>query len=238
MREHHNIQSVTDWQLHESGNINNIITFNGQGCSGKTTQSKLLVESGDGKYKRIHSYKLRSVFREEIYNELGRKETCITYPKGHCQTLYEVEILGIPTLAWLTAHFYKTVKPRMLKGSIVVLDHYLGDYYADTLAGVNIEKFRSFVREHLAIPDFDQGTHFYLDIDDHEIYKERWRKREEKNPPQERRKPPVTPCDFKKRRERYQKLCELTPLKHINATMRESEIAKSVLRALEDTQAS
>ena len=90
----------------------------------------------------------------------------------------------------------------------------------------------------MAIPDFDQGTHFYLDIDDHEMYKCRWRKREEKKPPQERREPPVALSVFEERRERYQELCELTPLKCINATMRESEIAKSVLRALEDTQAS
>ena len=226
MREHHNIQSVTDWQLHESGNINNIITFNGQGCSGKTTQSKLLVESGDGKYKRIHSYKLRSVFREEIYNELGRKETCITYPKGHCQTLYEVEILGIPTLAWLTAHFYKKVKPRMLKGSIVVLDHYLGDYYADMLAGVDIEKFRLFVREHLAIPDFDQGIHFYLDID-YDTYQKRWRNREGTDPP-------VSPSIFKERRGRYLELYKKGYLKCINATgTSKDKIAEKVAKEIE-----
>ena len=80
---------------------------------GKTTQSKLLVESDDGKYKLFHSYKLRRVFREEIYNELGRKCTRIKYPDSNAQdqTLYEVEVLGIPTLAWLTAQFYKEIKP-------------------------------------------------------------------------------------------------------------------------------
>ena len=245
MREHHNIQSVTDWQLHESGNINNIITFNGQGCSGKTTQAKRLVQakscSSTESYTYMLTHALRSDFEKKFYNQLGRKETCITYPKGHCQTLHEVEVLGIPSIAWLTAHFHLRVKPLLLGGSIVVFDHYIGDYYADMLAGANIGNFLSLVRENLAIPDFDQGTHFYLDIDDHEIYKERWRKREEKKHPknpEKRRKPSVTLCVFKERRERYQKLCELTPLKRINATMRKSEIAKSVLRALEDTQAS
>lgn len=197
-----------------------IITFNGQGCSGKTTQSKRLVKSDGGKYKRVHSYELRSNFEKKLYKELGSMKTCVKYldGSGTRKPLYQVEVIGIPTLAWLTAHFYKEVKPLMLKGSIVVLDHYLGDYYADMLAGVDIGKFGSFVRKHLAIPDFNQGIHFYLDIDDHEIYKERWCKREEKKPPQERRKPPVTPCVFKERRERYQKLCELTPLICINAT--------------------
>ena len=244
MREHHNIQSVTDWQLHESGNINNIITFNGQGCSGKTTQvKKLLAKSNKEKYERIHSYKLRRHFREKVYKKTDGMDTCIKYlnESGTCKKLYNVEVLGHPSFAWLIANFYKDVKPLMLKGTTVVLDHYIADYYADMLACVDIEDFRSLVREDLAIPDFDQGTHFYLDIDDHEMYKCRWRKREEKKHPknpEKRREPPVAACDFKKRRERYQELCRLTPLKYINATACESEIAKSVLRTLEDTQAS
>lgn len=189
-----------------------IITFNGQGCSGKTTQSKLLVESDDGKYKPIHSYKLRSNFKKHFYKELGSMNTCIKYldESGTCKPLYQVEVYGIPTLAWLTAHFYKEVKPLMLKGSIVVLDHYLGDYYANMLAGVDIEKFRSFVCEHLAIPDFDQGIHFYLDID-YDTYQNRWRKREGTDPP-------VSPSIFKERRGRYLELYKKGYLKCINAT--------------------
>ena len=213
-----------------------IITFNGQGCSGKTTQSKLLIESDDWKYKCIHSYKLRRIFRKEIYNELGRKRTRIKYPDSDApdQTLYEVEVLGIPTLAWLTAQFYKEVKPLQQEDYILVLDHYIGDFYADMLAGVDIEKFQSFVREHLAIPDFNQGIHFYLDINDHKIYQKRWRKREEKKPPKERREPPVTLKIFEERRERYQKLCELTPLICINATgVSKDKVAEKVAKEIE-----
>lgn len=236
MREHNNIQSTTDCQLYESDKINNIVTFNGQGCSGKTTQSKLLAESNEGKYRRIYSYKLREDFEEKVYESLNRKNTCIKYsdPNVPDQTLYMVEVLGIPTLAWLTAHFYKEVKPLMLKGSIVVLDHYIGDFYADMLADVNIEDFRSFVRKHLAIPDFNQGTHFYLDIDDHKIYQERWCKREEQKKPEERRDPPVCKALFEERRERYLKLCEKTPMKCINATGCQHEIAKEVQGILKD----
>ena len=236
MREHHNIQSVTDWQLHESGNINNIITFNGQGCSGKTTQAKLLVEAKSGSstqsYQYMLSHALRDDFKKKFYDHLGRKDVGITYADGSRQKLLEVEIWGIPSLAWLTAYFHLRVKPLLLGGSIIVFDHYIGDYYADMLAGANIENFRSLVREDLAIPDFDQGTHFYLDIDDHEVYQERWRKREEKKPPKERTEPPVTLKIFEERRERYQKLCELTPLKCINATVRESEVAKEIQKVL------
>ena len=230
MREHHSIQSVTDCQLYESDKINNIVTFNGQGCSGKTTQVKKLAKSDKKKYECIHTHALRSDFEKKLYNQLGRKETCITYPEGHCQTLHEVEVLGIPSIAWLTAYFHLRVKPLLLGGSIVVFDHYIADYYADMLACANIEDFRSLVREYLAIPDFDQGTHFYLDID-YEAYKCRWRKREGTEPR-------VTPSVFEERRERYKELCKLTPLKCINATVCEDEVAKTVLRALEDTQAS
>lgn len=226
-----------DCQLYESDKINNIVTFNGQGCSGKTTQVKLLAKPGQEKYKRIHSYKLRRQFTEKVYKKTEGMDTCIKYlnESGTCKKLYNVEVLGHPSFAWLIVNFYKEVQPLMLRGTTVVLDHYIGDYYADMLACVDIEDFLSFVREDLAIPDFHQGNHFYLDIDDHKIYQERWYKREEeKHPknPEKRRKPPVTPSVFEKRRERYQKLCEVTPLKCINATMCQDEIAKSVLRAL------
>ena len=213
-----------------------IITFNGQGCSGKTTQSRLLVKSNEEKYRRIYSYKLREDFEEKVYESLCRRDTCIKYPDSDApdQTLHMVEVLGIPTLAWLMAQFYKEVKPLQEEDYIVVLDHYIGDFYADMLAGVDIEKFQSFVCEHLAIPDFNQGIHFYLDIDDHKIYQKRWRKREEKKPPKERREPPVTLKIFEERRERYQKLCELTPLICINATgASENKVAEKVAKEIE-----
>lgn len=208
--------------------LSKIITFNGQGCSGKTTQSKLLVESGDGKYKRVHSYELRSNFKKHFYKELGSMNACIKYldESGTCKPLYQVEVNGIPTLAWLTAHFYKEVKPRLLKGFTVVLDHYLGDYYADMLAGVDIEIFRLFVREHLAIPDFNQGIHFYLDID-YDTYQNRWRKREGTEPP-------VSPSIFKERRGRYLELYKKGYLKCINATgASEDKIAEKVAKEIE-----
>ena len=158
-----------------------IITFNGQGCSGKTTQSKRLSESNGNKYKRIHSYRLRSDFEDKIYNQLGRKDTCIKYSDSPDQTLHQVEILGIPTLAWLTAYFHLKVKP-LQENYIVVLDHYIGDFYADMLKGFDPAKFQNFVKDHLGIPHFKQGTHFYLDID-YNTYQDRWGKREGTKPP-------------------------------------------------------
>ena len=227
-------QNEADEQLCK---LDNIITFNGQGCSGKTTQVKILAKSDKKKYECIHSYELRRKFKEKVYEKTEGMDTSIKYlnENGTCKKLYHVEVLGIPSIAWLTAYFHLRVKPLLLGGSIVVLDHYIGDYYADMLASVDIEDFRSLVREDLAIPDFDQGTHFYLVIDDHEMYKCRWRKREEKKHPknpEKRRKPPVTPSVFEERRERYEKLCELKLLKRINATVCEDEVAKTVQKFL------
>ena len=78
-------------------NLNNIITFNGQGCSGKTTQAKKLVKTNPENYQRIHSHKLRSAFEDKVYNHLGRKHENIRYSDGRCQKLSDVEVLGIPT---------------------------------------------------------------------------------------------------------------------------------------------
>lgn len=205
-------------------NLNNIITFNGQGCSGKTTQAKKLVKTNPENYQRIHSHKLRSAFEDKVYNHLGRKHENIRYSDGRCQKLSDVEVLGIPTLAWLTAHFHLNAKPFLLDGTIVVFDHYLGDYYANMLAGADVENFQRFVQEDLAIPDFNQGTHFYLDID-YCTHKERHRKREKK----ETR---VDPDVFQKRRERYQELCALGYLICIDATKDEETVTKQIQEIL------
>ena len=161
--------------------LGNIITFSGQGCSGKTTQSKRLAKSNEEKYKRIHSYKLRSDFTKEVYDQLGRKDQRIKYASGKCQTLLEVEVLGIPTLAWLTAQFHWKIKPLQEEDYIVVLDHYIGDFYATMLECFDPSKFQCFVKDYLGIPHLEQRNHFYLDID-YETYECRWENREKTDP--------------------------------------------------------
>ena len=136
-------QIETDKQSRE---LSKIVTFNGQGCSGKSTQSEELAESNREKYKRFHSYKLRSDFKNKVYEGLvGRGDTCIKYSDSPDQTLYQVEILGIPTLAWLMAYFHLKIKP-LQENYIVVLDHYIGDFYAGMLEGFCPAKFQDFVR--------------------------------------------------------------------------------------------
>ena len=206
--------------------LDKIITFNGQGCSGKTTQSKRLEKSNSDRYKRIHSYELRRDFDNEVYGQLGRKDTCIKYSDSPPQTLYQVEVLGIPSLAWLTACFHWKVKP-LQEDYTVVLDHYIGDFYADMLEDFDLSKFQCFVKDHLGIPHFKQGTHFYLDID-YKTYEHRWEKREGTEKCKD-----VNHCIFEKRCERYNELCELGYLERINAMECEKKVAEAIQKHLD-----
>ena len=221
-------QNEVDEQLCK---LDNIITFNGPGCSGKSTQSEQLAKPNSKKYKHFHSHTLRREFREEIYKELVCMDTCIKYldGSGTCKTLYQVEVLGFPSLAWLTAYFHWKIKP-LQENYIVVLDHYIGDFYIDMLKGLAPSKFQCFVKDHLGIPHFNQGIHFYLDID-YETYEHRWENREKTDPRPDRIK--VDRPTFKKRRKRYKELCELKYLKCIDARPCEQKVTDAIQKHLD-----
>ena len=193
--------------------LGKIITFNGQGLSGKSTLSCRIAKLDKEKYKHFHSHTLRRKFRDEIYKEFGGMDTCIKYldESGTCKKLYEVEVLGFASLAWLTTYFHKEVKPSQADYT-VVLDHYIGDFYVDMLIGYDPDKFQNFVKDHLGIPHFKQGIHFYLDID-YETYQNRWEKDKEKHP----RDLEVNEKDFEARRGRYKELCDKGYLEFIDA---------------------
>ena len=214
MRTHDSIPNEADQQLRESGKINNIISFNAQGRAGKTTLAKRLVEAKSGSdtesYIYVLSHTLRDNFKQNFYDQLGRSQERLYDQLGRSQERLEVDVLGIPSLPWLVADFHWRIKPLLLNGSIIVFDHYLGDYYADMLPNGYAEKFQSFVKENLAIPHFEHGTHFYLDID-YETYQARsnrpeveWFTVDEKL--------------FDERRNRYLELCNLEYLTCIDAT--------------------
>ena len=141
-----------------AGKKNNIITFNGQGRSGKTTHAKRFVEaksnSDTDKYLYVLCHTLRDNFKKKFYDQLDRSDKQL-----------QQEVIGIPSLPWLVADFHWNIKPRLLEDYFIVYDHYLADYYADMLPDISAEIFQSYVKENLAIPHFKHGNHFYLDID-------------------------------------------------------------------------
>ena len=215
MRTRCNVPTKADWQLHESGKVNNIITFNGQGRSGKTTQAKRLVAAKPGSnvetYTYVLGHALRDHFKQNFYDQHLQRSS----------EQLQVEVLGIPSLPWLTAYFHWKIKPLLLEGSIIVFDHYLGDYYADMLPDGDAEKFQNFVKNSLAIPHFEHGTHFYLDID-YDTYQERGKKRKGTE------WFTVERTIFEERRTRYHELCNLGYLTRIDAKESEETISKHI----------
>ena len=128
------IHNEADWQLQESGLIENIITFNGQGSAGKSTQAKRLVKIRSGLYTYVLAHALRDDFKKNFYDQLNRPEQL------------GIEVLGFPSLPWLTAYFHWQLKPILLNGSILVFDHYLGDHYADMLPSGSAENFKTLLK--------------------------------------------------------------------------------------------
>ena len=211
MKKHYDIPNEVDELLRKSGNKKNIITFNGQGRSGKTTQAERLVNLDMNKYIYVMSHTLRDNFKKNLYGQLTRSDHQL-----------QTEVIGIPSLAWLTADFHWRIKPLLLNGSIIVFDHYLADYYADTLPNGTAKNFQHFVQENLAIPHFKHGTHFYLDID-YDTYQKRGRNRKGTE------WSTVGSKDlFEERRARYKELCDMGYLQCINANEDESTVTKNI----------
>ena len=220
----------------------NIITFNGQNCSGKTAQSKDSIEllkkrCPNRKYKRRHCHQLRDDFSKNFYNDLENEDTGIRYKDTYikyldgsctCKPLYQVEVIGIPSLAWLTANFHKEIRP-LQENYTIVLDHYIGDYYADMLEYCDPDKFQCFVKNYLGISHFNQGIHFYLDID-YGTYLDRWKRDRETK--QQYREYKVNQKDFEARRERYKELCEKRYLRCIDATMCRETVTDEVVKKI------
>ena len=217
MKRHIDFEIETDKQLRDSCQINKIITFNGQGCSGKTTQAKRLTEEYKEKnyvYALFHYQ--RDNFDQKFYSKhLDRKDK------------RNEEVMGIPSLPWFLADYHWRIKPLLLKDHTIVYDHYLGDYYAEMLPEewLSPKTFLDYVKDNLNIPDFSNGKHFYLDIN-WDTYIERATKRKKCKPNWGE---PINVKYFHERRERYKKLCELGYLKCIDANRDEEAVYKDII---------
>ena len=219
MEKYYEIPNEADQELRTSSRKQNIITFNGQGRSGKTTLAKQLVEekscSSTKNYRYVLSHTLRDEFLKKFYRRLARSD----------QQLQQ-EVIGIPSLAWLTADFHWKIKPLLLKDYIIVFDHYIADFYADMLPNGTAESFQHYVRKNLAIPHFSHGKHFYLDIN-YETYLKRGNERKGTEWFS------VGSEDlFEERRSRYKELCDLKYLICIDATACKNTVLEQIQEGL------
>ena len=203
--------------MRESGQKQNIITFNGQGRSGKSTQVKRLVKTDPDKYIKVPSHTLRDNFKNNLYGKLARSDWQL-----------QQEVVGIPSLPWMVADFHWRIKPLLLKGRTIVFDHYLGDYYADMLPNGYAEEFQNYVKKNLAIPHFKHGVHFYLDID-YDTYRERGKNRKGTEWFSVGSK-----ALFEERRARYHELCDLKYLNCIDATKDEKTVEQTVTKQVQE----
>ena len=183
-----------------------LVTFNGQGSSGKTTLAQRMEKEELG--TEINVYKTRDRFQRDVYDHLGR-----------AQEEMNTEVFGIPSLAWLALEFHWHIKPLLNAGHVLILDHYLGDYIADMLGDLqDLGIFKTYI-DSISLPWFHKTVSFYLDID-YETYVERHTARQHRLAKSaEIAKENFVPENlFDQRRERYKKLVEMGYLIALDAT--------------------
>lgn len=199
-----------------------LITFNGQGNSGKTTIAQMLEAEGIGLSFNI--YNARDRFQRYTYNFLERT------PEQQ-----NIEVFGIPSVAWIATEFHRHVKPFLNAGQTVILDHYLGDYIVDMLEDLkDIEHFKKFVK-YIQLPWLSKTISFYLDID-HDTYIDRHSQREHalKENDEIAESNFVVEKLFDARRKRYQKLVEAGYLKKIDATADTQTVLEKVKKVIQN----
>ena len=196
-----------------------IISLNGLGRSGKTTQAQRLAKSNLG----IHCtmYALRDKFIRDVYSGLKRTE------EQKC-----VEVLGIPSIAWLAAEFHWRVKPLINGGQTIIMDHYIADFYVDMLPDCDdVGVFLDFVSR-MEMPDFGIGKHFYIDISYAE-YLKRSNREDLVGGGKLKGEMVVPETDFKGRRERYMKLVDGGHLIYIDGCKDERGVFEDITRGIE-----
>ena len=202
---------------------NNIITLNGQGNSGKTTIAQLLADKGIG--INVNLYKTRDRFYRYVYQHLDRtQEQC------------NVEVYGIPSLAWIALEFQQHLRPVLNAGMRVILDHYIGDFMADMLPDMkDMNGLKEFMKSVVYLPWLTKTRSFYLDID-YDTYIERHTER--KHVIEENVKVAaenfVPETLFDERRQRYRSYVDEDLLIEIDATEPVDAIVAEILKHIQD----
>ena len=196
-----------------------IISLNGLGRAGKTTQSLKLSKSNLG--IPCIMYALRDRFFKDFYSILQRTED-----QG------KAEVLGMPSIAWLAAEFHWRVKPLLNSGKTVIMDHYIADFYADMLPDCDdVGAFLAFVRL-MKMPDFGIGKHFYIDIPYAE-YLKRSNREDLVGGEKLKGETVVRESSFKGRRKRYMELVDGGHLIYIDGCKDEQDVFEDITRGIE-----
>ena len=197
-----------------------IISLNGPSRSGKTTQAMKLVEWGHGVHCPM--YTLRDRFCSDIYDHLERLDT-----------QKNVEVLGIASIPWMIAEFHWRVKPLIMKGMPLIMDHYLWDCCVDMLEDLDdLERFVDFL-EHIKMPVGSIGKHFYIDID-YPTYLSRGGRDDLIGGGKLEGEVEVPEDFFLQRRERYQNLVERGYLIYIDGMHSTGSVGASITSYLND----
>ena len=179
------------------GQHHKYITLNGQGRSGKTTIAKRLAGEGYGAF--VNLYGFRDKFFDDIYSHLERTE--------HQQ---DKEVLGVGTLAWVIAQFYKDTIYFVDPEEVLILDHYILDYVVQILPDLppsSFDMINNFLF-YCQMPRMNRSLHFYLDID-YDTYLSRTERKDLDGETDLVELRDVPYDIFEDRRSRYLEYCEL-----------------------------
>lgn len=187
--------------------LKNLFSLNGQSRSGKTTQA-LKIKSDDIEMRNIYQLRDRAMKAMKI------------------PIMESISLSS--SMGWFVADWHIRLKP-LLDNKVLLLDHYLADFivlcddYKKTYNTIV-----KFCKENAKIPTFEEGTHFYLDLD-YKTYQARSNRVNYFPNSKTQIKEVLVPEHlFDKRRVRYLWLCDNTPLIKINGRKEVNEITKSL----------
>ena len=188
------IKREWDTWYYQSEYRDNFISFNGQGCAGKTTNAVKLAKQGVGEY--IYTFKLRDEIPDYLKDDTFRDIRDIVFP-------------------WLAVDFHWRMKPLVRQGKCLIFDHYLGDIWIGTGAN-DVDSMRKTIY-HLEMPYYNNGIHFYLDLP-YDAYRHRLsiigKKRLETTKEEH----------YERNRNKYLRLCDAEKLVYIDGNKSEKEV--------------
>lgn len=187
--------------------LKNLFSLNGQSRSGKTTQA-LKIKSKEIEMRNIYQLRDRAMKAMKI------------------DIMESISLSS--SMGWFVADWHIRLKP-ILDNKHLLLDHYLADFIVlcDDYKK-SYDTIEKFCKKNADIPTFEEGMHFYLDLD-YKTYKERSnRVNYYPNSKQQIKEVLVPEALFDMRRVRYLWLCSNTPLVKIEGRREVKDITESL----------